>query len=227
MSVRAGKTPQRRSLEQAIDWTVTWRASVMYLADNGLAPYYSYSESFVPTVALTTETLEPSTGKQHEVGLKYQAPGSNSSITLSALDLRKQNVPTSDPNDPSGVNQIQIGEVRSRGIEREDIASLSEELNLIANYTYNKVKITEDTNFEGNRPYNVPEHTASLWADYSFKSGELKGLGFGGGARYVGSSFGDDANKLLNNSYATCQNGEFRCNYGYPRMVNASVAYNW
>lgn len=241
--------------EQRNDRKPTWRAGVMYLADNGLAPYYSYSESFVPTVALTTEILEPTTGKQHEVGLKYQAPGSNSSITLSAFDLRKQNVPTADPNDPSGVNQIQIGEVRSRGIELEGIANLSEALNLIANFTYNKVQITEDTHFEGKRPYNVPEHTASLWADYSVKSGELKGLGFGAGTRYVGSSFGDDANKLrvpgytlfdamarydldhwrlqlnasnlLNNSYATCQNGEFRCNYGYPRMVSASVAYNW
>ncbi|NBF12808.1 TonB-dependent siderophore receptor [Pseudomonas sp. Fl4BN1] len=240
---------------QRSDRKPTWRAGVVYLADNGLAPYYSYSESFVPTVALTSKIMQPSTGKQHEVGLKYQPPGSNSSVTLSAFDLRKQNVPTTDPNDPSGVNQIQIGEVRSRGIELEGIAGLSEELNLIANFAYTRVKVTRDTNFEGNRPFNVPEHTASLWADYSFKSGELKGLGFGAGARYVGSSFGDDANtlrvpgytlfdamarydleswrlqlngsNLLNNSYATCQNGEFRCNYGNPRALTATVAYSW
>lgn len=240
---------------QRNDRKATWRAGVVYVADNGLAPYYSYSQSFVPTVGLTSKIMEPTTGQQHEIGIKYQPKGSNSSVTLSAFDLRKQNVPTTDPNDPNQVNQIQIGETRSRGIELEAVASLSESLNLVTSYTYNKVKITKDTDFQGNRPYNVPEHMASAWLDYTFKSGGLKGFGLGAGARYVGSTYGDDANQLrvpgyslfdamahydieqwrlqlnatnlLDNQYATCQNGQYRCNYGYPRMVTATVEYNW
>ncbi|WP_455924858.1 TonB-dependent siderophore receptor [Pseudomonas putida] len=240
---------------QRNDRKATYRAGVVYLADNGLAPYYSYSQSFVPTLGLTNTMLKPTTGQQHEIGIKYQPQDSNSSITLSAFDLRKQDVPTLDPSDPSGVRQIQIGEVRSRGIELEAIASLSQEFNVIANLAYNKVKVTRDTDYQGNRPYNVPEKLASVWADYTVRNGALKGLGVGAGARYVGSSFGDDANALaipgytlvdamvhyqiehwriqfnaknvFDKEYATCQNGEFRCNYGYPRMVSTSLSYDW
>lgn len=240
---------------QRNDRKATWKGGVVYLADNGLAPYYSYSESFAPSPGLTTTLLKPTTGQQHEIGIKYQPKDSASSVTLSAFDLRKQNVPTTDPNDPTGTDIIQVGEVRSRGIELSGIAALTPELNLIANYTYDKVINTKDTDYQGKRPYNVPEHTGSLWADYTFKNGGLKGFGVGGGARYVGSTYGDSANtlrvpgytlfdamvhydvdswrlqlnasNLLDNRYATCNNGEFRCNYGYPRQVTATVAYRW
>lgn len=240
---------------QRNDRKATYRAGVVYLADNGLAPYYSYSQSFAPNVGLTTDLMKPTTGEQHELGIKYQPKGSNSSVTLSLFDLRKKDVPTPDPTDPSGQRQVQIGEVQSRGVELEAVASITESFNVITSLTYNKVEITKDTNYEGNRPYNVPEKMASIWADYTFRNGDIKGLGFGAGVRYVGSSYGDDANKLdipayalvdamvhydlenwrvqlnaknlLDNNYATCQGTEFRCNYGYPRMLSTSVSYNW
>ena len=47
---------------------------------------------------------------------------------------------------------------------------------------------------EGNRPALVPEHEASLWANYAFRSDRLDGLSMGGGVRYVGSSYGDSTN---------------------------------
>ncbi len=40
----------------------------------------------------------------------------------------------------------------------------------------------------------MPEQTASLWEDYTTQGGALNGLGFGGGVRYLGSTFGDAAN---------------------------------
>ena len=42
----------------------------------------------------------------------------------------------------------------------------------------------------------MPRHRASLWADYTIPGGVLEGLGFGGGVRYIGSSYGDDANSF-------------------------------
>jgi iron complex outermembrane receptor protein len=42
----------------------------------------------------------------------------------------------------------------------------------------------------------VPRQSASLWADYTLHDTALKGLGFSGGVRYIGSSYGDDVNSF-------------------------------
>ena len=48
---------------------------------------------------------------------------------------------------------------------------------------------------QGNRLTQVPEWMGSLFADYRFaEDGPLGGVGLGGGARYVGVSYGDTAN---------------------------------
>ena len=47
----------------------------MYLAPNGLAPYASYSTSFLPITTVDPKTnrpFKPETGRQYEVGLRYQ-----------------------------------------------------------------------------------------------------------------------------------------------------------
>ena len=169
------------------DHKFTGRAGVAYLFDNGLTPYASYSTSFQPN----TDTddagnfLAPTTGKQYEVGVKYQPPGVESFVTVSAFDLTQQNV--TDQNINGEVSQT--GEVRSRGIEVEAKASLTGNLNLAGSYAYNNAEISEDYRYKGNTPRSVPRNTASLWLDYTIASGPLEGLGMGAGQRYVGSSY--------------------------------------
>ncbi|WP_287322286.1 TonB-dependent receptor [Mesorhizobium sp.] len=74
------------------DDAFTSRAGLLYLADNGLAPYVSYSESFQPVSGPDSNgnPLVPETGKQYEVGLKYQPVGWNAFVTVSAFDLARQ-----------------------------------------------------------------------------------------------------------------------------------------
>ena len=50
-------------------------------------------------------------------------------------------------------------------------------------------------------PTNTPSELASLWGDYTIKSGQLTGLGFGAGVRYSGISYADTANTLVVPSY--------------------------
>jgi iron complex outermembrane receptor protein len=176
------------------DHAFTWRTGAMYLADNGLSPYLSYSESFIPTVGSTDRSggvFEPETGKQYEVGVKFQPPGSESFVTVSLFDLTRQNVLTPDP-----VNNrfsIQTGELESKGIELEAKATVNDSLDIIANYNYSHVEITKSTaGDEGNRPANTPAVLASLWAQYTLHQGPLDGLGIGGGVRYVGASYVDN-----------------------------------
>jgi iron complex outermembrane receptor protein len=94
------------------------------------------------------------------------------------------------------VCQTQTGEVRSRGVELGAKFAVTDNLNLIASYSYNDIKVTKSNvaNVEGNTPVGAPEHMANLWADYTLSDGPLAGLGFGGGARYIGGTYGDATN---------------------------------
>lgn len=179
------------------DHAFTWRTGVMYLADNGVAPYASYSESFFPNitaVARDGSAFKPETGRQYEVGIKFQPKGSESYMTVSLFDLTRQNVLTADP-----VNNrfsVATGEIQSRGIELESKAQLSDALELIANYSYSHLEITRSNTADekGNQPGNTPEQLASLWSQYTVQSGALSGLAIGGGVRYVGPSYIDAQN---------------------------------
>jgi iron complex outermembrane receptor protein len=182
-----------------VDDEVTWRAGLLYLFDNGLAPYASYSTSFLPNSGTSAPQrgatpFKPTTGEQYEVGVKYQPPGLNSFIQVAAYHIKQQNVLTRDP--VYTLYSTPRGEIRSRGIEVEGRASLSNNLDLIGAYSYIDADITESNaiGVEGNRVPQVPHHLASGWANYSFTEGPLRGLQLGGGLRYIGSTYGSDTN---------------------------------
>jgi iron complex outermembrane recepter protein len=193
------------SITKQKDGEFTGRAGMVYVFDIGLAPYFSYSESFLPTLGSNAggKPFVPETGRQYEVGIKYQPSGWKSFITLAAFDLRRQNVLTPDPNNPV-LNQVQTGEVRSRGIELEGVMKLSAQLNIIAAYTFLDTEVTKSTveGEEGKRPVAAPQHMATLWSDYEIQDGALRGLTFGAGVRYMGSSYGDNLNTLKVPDYA-------------------------
>lgn len=173
------------------------RAGLVYLSDTGLAPYASYTESFLPALGTDAsgEPFKPETGRQYEVGIKYRPPGWSSFATLAFFDLTRENFLQTDP---ATFLQVQTGEIRSRGIELEGVASFDLGLDLIASYSYLDVEITEssDPDEKGKQPTQVPKHMASLWADYTVPRGVASGLGVGAGVRYLGSTFGDTRNTL-------------------------------
>jgi len=182
----------------------TWNAGAVYLFDFGLAPYASYAKSFLPIQndPITNKAqrpFEPTTGEQYEIGLRYQPPGRNLYLTLSAFQIEQQNLLTADPaGDFCGVNVpclVQIGEGRYRGVEFEGRATLGRGLTLIGTATRTQAKIIKgDAAQIGNSLPQVPDWQASLFADYRVKQGTLTGLGFGGGLRYTGDSWGNIGN---------------------------------
>jgi iron complex outermembrane receptor protein len=190
------------------DSKLTWRTGVVYLFDNGLAPYASYSTSFQPQFGdITTSgtAAVPTTGQQYEVGLKYQPVNTSSLLTLAVYNLTEQNVPETDPLNPGFV--VQVGEIRSRGVELSDRISLTDSFNLIASYTYTDSKYARSdlvttgvygvaAAVQGKYQYGVPRNSASLWADYTLHDSVLNGLGFSGGVRYVGYTYGDNVNSF-------------------------------
>jgi iron complex outermembrane receptor protein len=193
-----GETPQE-------DKAFTYRTGLSYLFDSGVAPYYSYSESFEPPVGTTFDgtPLKPTTGQQHEFGIKYQPQGYNALLTAAFFHLIQQNVVTPDPDTTHVDYSVQTGEVRSQGVELEGKATLDIGLDMAASYTYTDTKVTQ-SNIAielGNNLTYTPEHQAALWLDYTHKQGDFKGLGLGGGLRYAAGNYGDLSNSQKTPGY--------------------------
>ncbi|WET39961.1 ferrichrome porin FhuA [Citrobacter enshiensis] len=180
----------------------TWRGGVNYLFDNGVTPYFSYSESFEPSSQTDAQgnLFAPSKGKQYEVGVKYVPKDRPIVITGALYQLTKTNNLMADPS--GSFFSVDGGEIRARGVEIEAKAALSASVNIVGSYTYTDVEYTTDTKYKGNTPAQVPEHMASLWGDYTFYDGALSGLTLGTGGRFSSSSYGDPANSFKVGSYA-------------------------
>ncbi len=180
----------------------TYRAGLLYLFDNGLAPYASFATSFEPVIGLGlgNQPFKPTEAEQYEVGIKYQPTFIPALFTFSAFDIVQQNtlVPSAIP----GIS-VQQGEIRSRGLEFEARGNLTKQLELIAALTLLDTEVAKSTTaaMVGNRPQGVPEYFGSLWANYSFDAGALDGFRIGAGIRFVGSSFGDEQNTVVAPAY--------------------------
>lgn len=245
-----GLTRVSRPLDQD-DHELAGRAGLSYIFDNGIAPYVSYSSSFEPVIGARPDgrPFEPTSGEQVELGVKYEPTDWNGFFTAAAYDLKQKNVLRTI----AGISS-QIGEVNVRGLELEAVASITQGLDLRASYTYTDARIASGAD-DGNRVENVPEHMASLWANYTFQEGTaLEGLGIGAGVRYVGQRYGNSANtfnldsvvladfalSFKKNGYKASLNvqnvfdkdyvascSSFGCYYGDGRTFMGKLTYSW
>ncbi len=236
------------------DEATTYRAGLVYVADNGLAPYISYSESFFPVsvASVTGQTFDPTEGKQYEVGVRYQPKDSNLLLSAAIYELTQTNVLSTDNNgDPQ-----QTDEVRSRGLELEAKADVTTALSLIASYAYTDARITKTVDPDksvGQRSDDTPYHQAALWASYDFVNWGIPQLTVGAGARYMGTTQASEmdsampaytlfdamaryqiddhwnvtvnASNLANKRYTQCSFST--CQYGDERTLLTSVNFNW
>jgi len=186
------KEPMQNTRFASKDEAFTGRAGLVYLFDNGLAPFISYSESFLPLTGTNVDRkpFDPSTGKQYEVGVKYQPPGQKSFVQASVYQLDQENVITTNPNDTFST---QSGAMRSRGVELEAKAVLNDAWDIIASAARNDIKYTKDEEGrQGRHPAGISPLTASMWVNYNVLGDTpLAGLGAGLGVRYARQSLGD------------------------------------
>lgn len=174
-------------------------AAISYVFDSGFVPYLSYAESFQPTSKATaspTESFKPTEGKQWELGIKYQPPGSNTLLTAAVYDLTQKNVSVTTTNSDNVSITSQTGEVKVKGLELEAVSDVTDNLKVIAAYTLAKSEVQKG-DFKGNRLQLMPNQQASLWADYTWHNGVLDGFGIGAGARYTGNTYGNRGNTWL------------------------------
>ncbi|EJA5820989.1 TonB-dependent siderophore receptor [Salmonella enterica] len=173
----------------------SYRTGLSYPFDNGLAPWISVSTAFEPLTGTNASgnPFKPTHSVQYETGLKFQPPGSSVMNSLAVYQLTQRDVNTIDPLNPAFYTQT--GEVRSRGVELESRAALTDNLNIMLSYAWvNNVVTSANDNTQGRHPVGVPAQTGSIWLDYRFNKGPLQGLLIGGGTRYLGASWGNGTN---------------------------------
>jgi len=186
---------------------LTSRAGVLYLFDDGVAPYLSYSQSFNPnsTADASGNPLEPTEGTQWELGIKYQPVGHDDLYTASLFHIEQENLASKLPDE----NFFRpVGAVRSQGLELEARLQVTESLRLLGSYTFTDIEYSKSVfsavdstlDNKGNTPTQSVRHMASLWADYRFVD-RLAGLSTGAGIRYVGKSWADAENTQRIPSY--------------------------
>ena len=231
------------------------QGGLVYLSEIGLIPHLSYAASFTPVIGLDGQgqPFVPETGRQYEAGLRYEPSRGRGYVSAAMFDLRRQNVLTPDPTNPN--EQIQTGEVRSRGIELETGVSPVRALNLMGAYTRQDVTVTKSNAGDlGKTPPATAGSFGSMWLDYTLLHGSLAGLGLGTGARFQGTTFGDTQNtmvvggftlldamaryewrhlrlqingqNLLDTRSLACD-GLGSCYYGRSRSVVGSLSYKW
>ncbi len=173
----------------------TGRVGLVYAAPFGLAPYFSYTESFLPIAGFDffNQPFKPQRGKQWETGVKHEAVNGRIFAAAALFDIRETNRRTPDPGNPR--NSIQVGEAQSRGGDLEFRARLEPGIVLIGSYAYNLVRVTRsNTSDLGKRLPTMPLHLASVWVTREFRTGADSRLTIGPGIRYTGASFdGNDA----------------------------------
>lgn len=243
------------------DHAFSGRVGVTFLGDYGLAPYMSFSTSFNPLLGVNMANgglPAPTRGRQVELGLRWQPPGKNLMLNAAIYQINQTNVATPNLDDPTLSTYVQTGEVRSRGFEFSAVGKLTNNLSIIAAYVYQDVKNVEANDETLNQwPVDIPRprQMASLWADWTWHTGAIAGLGFGVGVRYQSAVAGAADNSITVPSYTLydaavhyetrdwrfainatnlfdrryvggCQSSAV-CIYGNPRTVIASARYNW
>ncbi|NYS62578.1 TonB-dependent siderophore receptor [Vreelandella salicampi] len=243
--------------QQQNDDAFTGRIGFVYLADNGLAPFASFSQSF--EVASGTDRngnqFEPTQGEQYEAGIRYQPEGFDTMLTATVYELTQENVLVTDPVNTNF--QAQMGEVRSRGVELEAKTELGPNANLVAAYAYTDARTTESSpatpDKVGERTGQAPYNQFSLWGDYRFGNVGLPGLKLGAGLRYMGSTLpnayldGEVPSFTLVDAMVSYETGPwllsvnatnltdetyiesctYACYYGEPRSVVGTASYQW
>ncbi|ADO44129.1 TonB-dependent siderophore receptor [Ketogulonicigenium vulgare] len=180
------------------DSVTTGHLGFGYVWDNGLAAYGSYTTSYLPQPGVDIENnpLEPTHGRQFELGLKYEPLDFDGLFTAALFDLREtdRNYTVTEDIGGTPVSGVrQIGEAQVQGLELEAVVELTENWALKGAYTYTQTEILAGDNV-GNELANTPDHAASLFLSHAFGAGTLQGLTLSGGLRFIGERYTNDSN---------------------------------
>lgn len=207
-AVTVGKT----DATQISDNVFSPRFGLSYSIMKDFSVYGLYDQSFLPVAGQNYlgEAFKPIRGNNVEFGLKKDWFDGKWNATIAAYKITKSNVLTADLDqshidasailnggNPVANLQIQLGEVKSKGIEIDIAGEIVKDLNVVLNYALTDARISKDANSTliGRHVANSVKHNTNGWLSYRIRNENtfLNGFGFTGGyqvqlGRHAGSS---------------------------------------
>ncbi|MDR9453776.1 MAG: TonB-dependent siderophore receptor [Wenzhouxiangella sp.] len=191
--------PGVMATQRRTDQEITPRGGFIFKPQENLSVYLSYSESFLPRsgeqytdINGAKEALDPDTFTNREVGIKWDI--SNALALTAAYFENEQTSPQVADQDPQTLDII---DATIDGFELQLTGQLTDRLALTANYSQLDGEIVERSGPTGRTPAELPETTASMWAQW--RPTDRLGLGFG--VMHQGQSFINSANTAFLPSY--------------------------
>jgi catecholate siderophore receptor len=153
--------------------------------------YAAFSRTYQPragdqlaSVNLANSVFAPERFDNYEVGVKWDVlPTLN--VSAAVYQLNRTNVIVPDPNNVG--QSILAGAQRLRGVELAVVGNITPDWSVQGGYAYQDGEFTQRISATvpaGNRPANLPRHTASLWTRY-----DIGRLGIGAGVIHQSSRF--------------------------------------
>jgi len=192
---------------ERVDRHVTWRAGLTYKPVPQLSLYAGAGTSVNPSIENMTQTnvnealaaLDPEKSRTYEIGAKWE--GYNGRLLLNAAVFRTDKVNARTDGLPGEPATVLAGKQRVDGIEFGVTGKLAANWSVIASYSHidSEIRETNDPLELGNHLRNVPDHSGTLWTVYELPIG----LEIGGGVRYVGTRYTNEANTREIGDYVT------------------------
>ncbi|WP_110973247.1 TonB-dependent receptor [Pseudomonas huaxiensis] len=199
----------RTSLDRRWD-AVTGRLGLVYDINEDISLYSQYSTSAEPPGGSLTGAsiaqvgdLDLSTGRQVEVGSKFDFADGRGSATAAAYRIVRKNISVPSSSVPNTTDQA--GQQTSTGIELAASFKVTPTLLAAGNFAWVRAEYDEFNETiggvlysrKGKNPVNIPDRVANLWLTWDVAPGWQTGAD----ARYVSSVYANTANTMWVPSY--------------------------
>ncbi|OCR25708.1 ligand-gated channel protein [Pseudomonas syringae] len=148
-------------------------------------------------ISAANNDLEPEKNRNYELGTKWDFFGDDLSLTAALFRTEKTNARMTDPD--NATFQVLDGEARVNGLEFTYTGKITSKWKVYGGYTYMESELVKTTLAadEGNHMPSTPRNSFNLWSTYEL----IPKLTIGGGATFVDSRFGNEANSVEVPSY--------------------------
>jgi iron complex outermembrane receptor protein len=231
----------------------SWQLGTSYVLGGGFSLYGGYNSGFdlEPVVGSRSKDgtpFKPETSDQVEAGLRLVRDNFRGSVSL--FRIRRNNVATTDPNDPD--YQVQEGQLRTQGVELEGEWTVLPGWWLQGGYAHIDGRVTRNNTpgLENAWMGDTPKNTATLSTRVRVGPVELRGGAYyvgeralvngskiilddyllfdlGAGARFGNLSIDAALSNLLDKTYYTANGGANFVYPGDPRMLSVRVGYRF